>query len=108
MAMTLIYCNICPRLIMIGNSLGRVGKPIIHPICEGDPEATGDEEPMRDRRGEPIVTANGKTIVGEHKGHLHLLLPEEPWEIHKYDNIDAYIAALSEKYPKAKQTSLVP
>jgi hypothetical protein len=108
MAMTLIYCETCPRIIMIGSSLGRVGKPLIHPICEGDPETTGDEEPMRDSRGEPKVAANGKAIVGEHKGHMHLLLPDEPWEPEKHANIDAYIAALAEKYPKAQQTALVP
>jgi hypothetical protein len=108
MAMTLIYCKTCPRLIMIGNSVGKVGRPLIHPICEGDFDTTGDEEPMRDKSGTPMVTANGKVIVGEHKGHVHLLLPDEPWEIEKYQNIDAYMAALSEKYPKAQQTALVP
>jgi hypothetical protein len=108
MPMTLIYCEVCPRIIMIGNSLGRCSKPIIHPICEGDPDTTGDEEPMRDKSGEPRVAANGKVIVGEHKGHVHLLLPDEPWEPQKYADIDAYIAALSEKYPKAQQMALVP
>lgn len=105
--MTLIYCIECPRLILIGNSLGKVGKPLIHPICEGDPGTTGDEEPMRDGKGEPMVAANGQTIVGEHKGHVHLLLPDEPWTPEKYENIDLYIAALQEKYPKAQQTTLV-
>lgn len=108
MAMTLIYCTTCQRLIMIGSSLGRVGKPLIHPICKGDPDTTGDEEPMRDGRGEPIVTANGKVIVGEHKGHVHLLLPDEPWEPEKHANIDEYIAALQLKYPKEEQTALIP
>jgi hypothetical protein len=108
MPVTLIYCETCPRLIMIGNSLGRVGKPIIHPICEGDPDTTGDEEPMRDQKGEPMVCANGQVIVGEHKGHVHLLLPDEPWELQKYKDIDDYIAALQKKYPKVEQTALIP
>lgn len=108
MTMTLIYCNTCPKLIMIGNSLGRVGKPIIHPILEDDDGTTGDEEPLRDGRGEPIVAANGKVIVGEHKGHVHLLLPDEPWTPEKYEDIDQYIAALQQKYPKEGQTALIP
>jgi hypothetical protein len=106
-AMTLIYCEKCPKLILIGNSLGRVGRPVVHPICEGDPGTTGDEEPMRDQRGEPMVAANGQVIVGEHKGHVHLLLPDEPWEPEKYGNIDEYIAALQVKYPKVEQKALV-
>jgi hypothetical protein len=106
--MTLIYCEMCPKLVLIGNSIGRFGKPLIHPIFEGDPDTTGDEEPMRDQHGEPMVTANGKVIVGEHRGHVHLLLPDEPWEPEKYENIDAYIAALAKKYPKVEQTALIP
>jgi hypothetical protein len=105
--MTLIYCEICPRLIMIGNSIGRVGKPLIHPICEGDPGTTGDEEPMWDKTGEPMLTANGKVIVGEHRGHIHLHLHDEPWEPEKYANIDDYMAALQQKYPKTEQIALI-
>lgn len=83
MAMTLIYCKTCPKLILIGNSLGRIGKPI----------------------GHDIKNADGKTET--HWGQFHLLLPDEPWEPERHPTIDDYIAALEVKYPKADQKALV-
>lgn len=85
MAMTLIYCKTCSKLILIGNSIGRIGKPLGHDI--------------RDEQGKVLET---------HWGQVHLQLPDEPWEPEKHDNIDQYIEALEVKYPKVEQIALIP
>jgi len=108
MGMTLIYCKECPKLIMIGNSIGRIGKPIAHDVLEGDEGTTGDEEPLRDSWGAPVAVSTGKKVVAIHRGHFHLLLPDEPWEPQLHASIDDYIVALQKKYPKESQTALVP
>lgn len=106
--MTLIYCRECPKLIMVGNSIGRIGRPIAHDVLEGDDGTTGDEEPLRDSFGAPIAQSTGKKVVAIHRGHTHLLLPDEPWELEKYGDIDHYIEVLQQKYPRDHQTDLIP